>query len=289
MSKTLLNRLAMLEVLDSSEGLTITELAERSGLDVSVVSRTVSACERDGWVARRGNRVIIGLRATLLGQGGPFAQVIAAADPLVHALAGATGLTAHAYALVGSQSIAIASAAGVGHAPPRGLSVKAPLHATAGGRAIASTLEPELLDSVLPPDPLPDPQTLLGTLSGTSAETLFQTSGTPSSDEQGKPALATTRAELEAELDEIRSSGFADDHGALHPALHCIAVAWPQAVVPAALACLGSPDAVRVAEPVARRALQLAARPGATPHSVLAAIAEATAGEAAITGTAGAP
>jgi DNA-binding IclR family transcriptional regulator len=71
MSKTMLNRLAMLEQLDVSGSLTIGELARRSGLDVSVVSRTVAALEPDGWVVRVNGRVMIGPRATLLGRAGP--------------------------------------------------------------------------------------------------------------------------------------------------------------------------------------------------------------------------
>jgi predicted transcriptional regulator len=40
MSKTLLSRLAMFETLDAFGPLSITELAQRSGLDVTIVSRT---------------------------------------------------------------------------------------------------------------------------------------------------------------------------------------------------------------------------------------------------------
>ncbi len=184
MSKTFLSRLAMLEVLDAAGPLTISELARRSGLDVAVVSRTVAACEGDGWLARVGGKVTIGPRATLLGHASPFADVIAGAAPLVHAVAGVTGLLTHAYSLIGASSVLIAAGPGRGPGIPPGLAARAPLHATAAGHAIAVQLDPARLDALLPPEPYPDADAVTAAMAGTAAEPFF----TPARHDRGGPA-----------------------------------------------------------------------------------------------------
>ena len=275
MSKTLLNRLAMFETLDVCGPLTVTELAHRTGLDVTVVSRTVSACVPDGWLIRLGGKVTLGPRCTLLGHSGPFADLIAAAAPLVHAIAGVTGLVSQAYGLVGTQSVLIATAAGRGRSAPAGLAVKAPLHATAGGRAIAVQLDPARLDALLPAEPFPDAASLLAGMAGTSADLLFNHSAVVPAVGAG-PALAADRAELDAQLDAVRTGHFAVDHGSLDPMLHCIAVPWPQPDLPASLACIGLPDVLAANLELVRRVLAAAARSGASPHDVIAAAATAS-------------
>jgi DNA-binding IclR family transcriptional regulator len=270
MSKTLLSRLAMFETLDAFGPLSITELAQRSGLDVTVVSRTVSACEPDGWLMRVAGRIALGPRSTLLGHSGPTATVIAAAAPLVHALAGVTGLLTHAYGLVGNQSMLIAEAPGRGRSAPVGLAVKAPLYATAGGRAIAVQLSPARLSSLLPDEPYPGASELVAAMSGTTAEPMFSAS------ESGlaapvATALATTRAELETQLAAVRRDAVSTDTGALDSKIHCLAVPWPQAHLPAALACLGTAPALASGQALIRRALKAAARNGAEPRDIIAA------------------
>lgn len=267
----MLNRLAMLEELDVGGSLTIGELARRSGLDVSVVSRTVSALEKDGWVVRLNGRVMIGPRATLLGRGGPFADVIACAAPLVHAVAGVTGLTTHAYGLIGSESVAISAATGRARTGPTGLAVKAPLYATAGGRAIAAQLNPDQLDLLLPPDPFPDASALVASLHGTSAE--FFVVSLVGEAVPAPTRLARNRAELALQLENVRRQRVAFDAGAINPAIHCIAVPWPQSAMPASLACIGPAEALVANRDLTVRALALAARPGATPQTVFAAAA----------------
>jgi DNA-binding IclR family transcriptional regulator len=273
MSKTLLSRLAMFETLDACGPLSITELAKRSGLDVTVVSRTVSACEPDGWLMRVGGRIALGPRSTLLGHSGPTATVIAAAAPLVHAVAGVTGLLTQAFGLVGNQSVLIAEAPGRGRSAPVGLALKAPLYATAGGRAIAVQLAPAQLTSLLPEEPYPDASDLVAAMTGTTAESMFSAfrSGPAMPAQSGPVTLARTREELEAQLDAVRRDAVSVDAGSLDPAIHCVAVPWPQADLPAALVCLGTAPALAASQGLIRRVLQVAARYGAEPRDVIAA------------------
>lgn len=274
MSKTFLSRLAMLEVLDAAGPLTISELAHRSRLDVAVVSRTVAACEGDGWLTRAAGKVAIGPRATLLGHAGPFGDVIARAAPLVHAVAGVTGLLTHAYSLIGASSVLIAAGPGRGPAIPPGLAARAPLHAIAAGHAIAAQLDPARLDALLPPEPYPDAAQVTATMAGTTAEPFFA-AFTAAGTAAARPPLPRCRAELQARLDLVRTDGYATDPAALHPAIACIAIPWPQPGFPSALACLGPPETVTASATLIRRALALAAQPGSTPNQVITGTAQA--------------
>jgi DNA-binding IclR family transcriptional regulator len=277
MSKTFLSRLAMLEVLDAAGPLTISELAHRSGLDVAVVSRTVAACEGDGWLTRAGGKIAIGPRTTLLGHFGPFAEVIARAAPLVHAVAGVTGLLTHAYSLIGASSVLVAAGPGRGPGIPPGLAARAPLHATAAGHAIAVQLDPARLDALLPPEPYPDADAVTAAMAGTAAEPFFTpaTTATTATTAAAQPPLPRRRDDLQARLGLVRTDGYATDPAALHPAIACIAIPWPQPGFPSALACLGLPEAITASVPLIRRALALAAQPGSTPNQVITGTAQA--------------
>ena len=267
MSKTLLSRLAMFEVLDATGPLTISELAHRSGLDVAVVSRTVAACERDGWLIRVDGKVAIGPRATLLGHSGPFAEVINWSAPLAHAVAGVTGMLAQVYSLVGSSAVLVAAAAGRGPTIPAGLAARAPLYATAAGLAIAAQLSVRQLDLLLPAEPYPDATAIVATMAGTLAEPIF--TRPPQAASATAPQLPRRRAELLARLNAVKKDNFADDVGALNPAIACIATPWPQPGFPTALACLGPPEAVHASGPLIRQVLTLAVQPGSTPQQVI--------------------
>jgi DNA-binding IclR family transcriptional regulator len=276
MSKTLLSRLAMLEVLDGAGPLTISELAHRSGLDIAVVSRTVAACEGDGWLTRTGGKITIGPRATLLGHCSPFAEVIARAAPLVHAVAGVTGLLTHAYSLVGANSVLIAVGPGRDPSVRPGLAARTPLHATAAGHAIAVQLDASRLDALLPSEPYPDAAEVIATMAGTAAESIF-TSASRVTTAAAQPPLARRRDELQARLDLVRKDGFATDPAALDLAIACIAVPWPQPGFPSAIACLGLPEVITVSVALVRRVLAIAAQPGSTPSQIITGAAEAIA------------
>jgi IclR family transcriptional regulator, acetate operon repressor len=276
LSKTLLSRLAMFETLDAAGPLTISELAVRSGLDPAVVSRTVAACERDGWLTRSGGKIAIGPRATLLGHAGPFAEIITRAAPLVHAVAGVTSMATNACSLVGTSAVIFATAPGLSPGIPPGLATQAPLHATAAGLVIAAQLDPRQLESLLPPEPYPDAAAVIAATAGTTVGSLL---GSPHNvpDRAAATALPRNRAELQARLDAIREDGFAADPGSLYPAIACIAVPWPQPGFPSAIACLGPPGAITAAETLIRRVLALAAAPGSTHDQIITGAASAIA------------
>jgi DNA-binding IclR family transcriptional regulator len=274
MSKTLLSRLAMFETLDAAGPLTISELAMRSGLDPAVVSRTVAACERDGWLTRSGGKISIGPRAALLGHSGPFAEIIARAAPLVHAVAGVTSMSVNACSLVGTSAVIFATAPGLNPGIPPGLATKAPLHATAAGLAIAVQLDAQRLGTLLPPEPYPDATAVIAATAGTTLESLL---GSARSAPGGEAAamLPRSRAELQARLDAVREDGFATDPGTLYPTLACIAVPWPQPGFPCAIACLGPPAAIAAAAALIRHVLTLAAMPGSTHDHIITGAASA--------------
>src|ERR1700753_3256473 len=105
MSKTLMRGLALLETIDQHGPLTVMELVRDTRIDKSIVSRTLTALEREGWVVRNEGKVELGPRAALLGHSSQAAMAVRRAEPLVHAVAGVTGLLTQAYGLVGSRAL----------------------------------------------------------------------------------------------------------------------------------------------------------------------------------------
>jgi DNA-binding IclR family transcriptional regulator len=269
-SKTFMRGLALLELIDIYGPLTITELARRSGLDKSVVSRMMGSCEPDGWVTRKDGKLEMGPRAALLGQSSAAGNAIRQAEPLVHAVAGVTGMLTQVYALVGSRAVVIASASGRGPRVPAGLGIGVPLYATAAAMTIAAQLDESELDRMLPPEPFPDAGAELASIAGPAA--MFANHDGPLSASSG---AARDRRQLNTQLEIIRREGVAIDDGHLHPELGCTAIPWPRPGLPAALACMGSPVDLAAADELVRSALRAAAAPGARPDDVIAAAASA--------------
>lgn len=271
MSSTFIRGLHLLEVLDHHGPLTITELAHRTGIDKGNVSRMASACVADGWMVRSERRVALGPRCALLGRRGLGSDVIGRAEPLVHAVAGATGLLTQALGLVGSVAVLLASASGRGgEGRFSGEYMPGPLHAIAAGRAIAAQLTSDQLDAVLPPEPFPDGTDFIESMHKEPAAALY-TQFLIEGHLSVATNVATTRAELDRQLDLIRQVGVAFDRGDLHPAMACIAVPWPHPSMPAALTCLGTPAEIAANEPLVLRCLTAALQPAATPGQVIAA------------------
>jgi DNA-binding IclR family transcriptional regulator len=267
MSKTLLSRLAMFEVLDAYGPLTMTELSQRARLDLTVVSRTVAACEPDGWLIRRDGKVELGSRCALLAHGSASAQFMAAAEPLVHAVAGVTGVFTHANGLIGNQVMLIATAPGRGAAIPAGLSSKTSVYVTAGGRAIASQIDPGSLRDFLPAEPFPDSSSVMSGFDDTASARIFTP---PTNDGTNAHTLPTNREQLDLELAAISATGFATDHGSLHPAIHCVAIPWRGNAMIASISCVGSAREIADNAELIRSALSAAAAQGADPRDIIA-------------------
>jgi DNA-binding IclR family transcriptional regulator len=270
MSKTFMRGLTLLETIDLHGPITITELARRSGVEKSIVSRTITACEIDGWVVRSAGKVALGPRAALLGRSSAAEAAVRHAEPLVQALAGVTGLLAQAYALVGARAVLIASA---GASIPVGLGTGLPLFATAAGKVIAAQLTDSELDRRLPPEPFPDATAEVAGLAG--FEPLSSALLAPPKESSSAPSKAARdRRQLAKQLEVIRRDGLATDAGEIDPSLGCIAVPWPgQPGMPAALACMGSPASLATGEVLVKAVLTAAASPAATREEIVASAA----------------
>jgi DNA-binding IclR family transcriptional regulator len=264
--------LDLLETIDAHAPVTVTELARLTGHDKSTVSRMLSACEPDGWIVRDHGRVTLGPRAALLAYRTAAGEQIRRAQPLVEALAGVTGLTAQAYALVGNRATVIAAAGPGNPLAAIGVGMSTSLVATAAGQVILGQLDAAALERVLPAEPFPNPLVELLTNPGYVAFASGRFAATRVAADL-PPAVPRTRAELAARLEQVRTHGSAVDHGDLHPAIGCVAVPWPGAGDCAALTCMGTPAEIVASAGLARTALEAAAAPAATREDVVAAAA----------------
>jgi DNA-binding IclR family transcriptional regulator len=266
--------LELLETIDVHGAVTVTELARLTGHDKSTVSRMLSACEPDGWIVREHGRVMLGPRAALLAYGSAAGQQIRAAQPLVEALAGVTGLTAQAYALVGSGATVIAAAGGSNPLSSVGVGMNTSLVATAAGQAILTQLDEQQIERLLPPEPFPNPLTELLKNPGYVAFASGRFTSTRVVADLPR-AVPNDRAQLFARVETVREQGVAIDHGDLHPSIGCIAVPWPGGGDCAALTCMGTPAEITATSGLARVVLEAAAQPAATREHVVAAAAAA--------------
>jgi DNA-binding IclR family transcriptional regulator len=267
-SKTLLRGLDLIEVVGLHGPMTVTELARRTGVHVTIVSRTVSACEPDGWLMRVGNKIVVGPRCALLGLASPANQAIRQAEPLVAAITGATGLVTTASCLIGRDVMPIATSGGAASLP--GVASRMPIHIMAAGRAIAAQLTPQQLDAALPAEPFPAAGLIIESLGGASPIPSYLAEYQRVEEPRELPR---TRAALLAEIETIRTGGFARDHGEVHASIHCIAAPWPVPGLPAAFACIGARDAIADARTTIEACLSAATRPGATARDVIQAAA----------------
>jgi DNA-binding IclR family transcriptional regulator len=271
MSKTLLRGLDLIEEVGRNGPMTVSELARRTGVHITIVSRTIKACEPEGWLVRIDGKVLPGPRCALLGLTSPVSHTIAEAEPLVRAVAAVTGLAASADGLVGSDLMLLTSFGTAGATDLAGALSRVPVYVMAAGRAVAAQLPAERLDAILPPEPYPDAEQLLAALH--QAPPLSTYLAGFHADRDPVAILPRTRAELEAQLAGIRAGGFAYDHGAIHPNIHCIAAPWPTGTLPAAFACFGSREKIEGDAALIESTLRAATKPGATAQDVIDAAA----------------
>jgi DNA-binding IclR family transcriptional regulator len=164
------------------------------------------------------------------------------------------------------------------HLPPveaqANLSVKMPIETLAAGWAIAAQLDDATLDQMLPAEPYPDAGSVFADITAGPAAAHVPPVRGAGNDRDGLPHSPRTRDELNEVLAVIRRTGFSLDLGSAHPGIHCIAVPWRQPALPASLGCLGPPDLVATNATLIRRALSVAAEPGATARDVVLAAAD---------------
>lgn len=261
----------MIEEVSLHGPLTVTELARRTGVHVTIASRTVTACERDGWLNKVDGKITVGSRSALIGLASPVIQSVRQVEPIVRAIAGICDAATAATGLVGD-GVMVLAAAGTGEAQlPTGVASRVPLHVMAAGRAIAVQLSAGELDAVLPAEPFPEAEQVIEALAGSAPLRAYldsQDRAMPPAD-----AVPRTRAALEDQLDAIRADGFARDHGELHPAVHCIAAPWPSLALPASIACFASRGVIEANRSLIESCLRAATSAGASAQDVIRAAA----------------
>jgi DNA-binding IclR family transcriptional regulator len=274
MPTSFMRGLELLETIDIHGPVTVTELARLTGHDKSTVSRMLTACEPNGWIVRDHGRVTLGPRAALLAYVSTSGELIRRAQPLVEAIAGVTGLTAQAYALVGTRATVLAAAGGSSQLMSVGVGMSTSLVATAAGQVIATQIDPDRLERLLPAEPFPNALTDLLSNPGYLG---FATGRFARSSAAAELPLSVPRdrAELDQRLALVAEQGYAIDHGDLHPAIGCVAVPWPGGTDGASLTCMGLPSEIATAEELALRVLAAAVAPGATREDIVAAAASA--------------
>lgn len=266
MAKTLVRGLELIEEVGFYGPLTMSELARRSGVHVSIVSRTVTALEPEGWLLRVDGKVAAGPRCALLGLISPAGKTVRRAETLVRAIAAVTGVATAASGLIGRDVMILTTSNAAGSELPEGFSSRIPIYVMAAGRAIAAELPAARLDAILPTGKFPDAARVLEALAGSAPLPDFLAGAGP--DDDTGTAVPQTRKALEAEIARIRETGFARDQGELHPAIHCIAAPWPTPELPASLACIGSREEIATNKDSIEACLRAATQPGAGAQDI---------------------
>jgi DNA-binding IclR family transcriptional regulator len=264
MSKTLVRGLDLIEEVGMHGPVTVSELARRSGIHVSIVSRTVSALEPQGWLRRVDGKIVAGPRCTLLGLIGPAGQTVRRADQFVRAIAAITGVATMASGLVGRDAMITAAAPGADGELLDGVAIRVPLFVMAASRAIAAQLSEETLDALLP-DPFPTAEQAVAAM----ALPMPAHIGPAEPATEPGAGVPRDRAELDADLARIRADGFARDRGELHPAFHCIAIPWPALDLPSSIACIGTREAIATNAALIESCLRAAVKPGAGVQDIV--------------------
>jgi DNA-binding IclR family transcriptional regulator len=189
------------ELAASDDGLTAGQLATATGLNRTTIYRLCEALERDAWAARSSEddttRFHVGVAAHGLAMllTNKF-DTEARLRPVIAELSQALGETVHVGTLERAEVVHVARAT-----PPSGMSLAAPIgsrehaHCAALGKALLATLAAEALDGVYPDERLP----------------------------VRTPSSIATRTALRAELERVRTAGYATDDEEGQLGIACVA------------------------------------------------------------------
>jgi DNA-binding IclR family transcriptional regulator len=179
-------------------------LAQRCGLNRSTAWRILATLEHHGLVEREpaGNRYGLGIGVVKLATAAGHEPVVRLAQPVLHALADATGETVN-LAVAHRLELVYADQVQARHVmAPNWLGHAVPLHATSTGKAFLAALPEAELDGLLRA-PL----------------------------ERFTDATITDPRGLRAELEDVRERGYAVSRGELEPALWGVSAAADAATV----------------------------------------------------------
>jgi len=146
----------ILESFDSGTArLTLEEVTIRSGLPRSTVHRILDQLVRLEWVDHAPFGYCLGSRALGLGGDVNRDRIRESAAPFLHELAMQTGAVVHLEVLDGASTYCLDKIGGprAGSVPTR-VGGRVHAHATAGGKAMLATLDPEHVDALCPPRPV---------------------------------------------------------------------------------------------------------------------------------------
>lgn len=142
-------------IMDAFSGrsarLTLEHVARRTRLPRSTAHRILDQLVRHDWLEHSSSGYRLGRRALGLGGAdGGHGEIRAAAAPLLHELQLATGLVAHLGVLDGADVYYLDKAGGpLARSVPTRVGGRAPVRATALGRAILAWLEPEQVEALV--------------------------------------------------------------------------------------------------------------------------------------------
>lgn len=259
MSATFMRGLALLEIVADSGPIGVSDIARRLDADKAGVSRMVTAAERDGWVRRVPDGVVLGPRLPVVAHHLPLAGTLQECQELADAVAGITGLYTQLHLLVGGSVVPAVTSGRPPFAFPTPPSLEVPLWGTAGGLAVAALMDPVALRAGLPADPLPWPESAVAMQAEVSAsDRLPELSG----------------AEFLAAVEGVRVHGFAYDFDAVIPGISCIAAPWPSLPEFASLAIVDVARDMETRRGLIEAVLRAATSPGASRDTIVQAAAK---------------
>ena len=190
----------MLSAFENAEELSLAELAEQTGLPKPTVFRLALTLENAGFLTRsaEGHMFSLGHRLVSVARLVLSRGLPALARPHMQSLARGFGHTVNLAVLDGDEMLfvnVIESRSSLRMVS--GIGAREPFHATAVGKAVAAQLDPQELEAIVNRHPL----------------------------RQITSSTITSRAQLDAELKQIRACGYALDRGESLAGAHCVGAA----------------------------------------------------------------